>query len=205
MSRTIHVGAMPAALTNLVAEKTTGTAAAGGMSFLDIALRETAKKEHADTGFQRDQMNLGQYKQYISGRISAIPVNPTRALESLSVKISDAGFQAMKDDPEYEEWVLATLENIWSTPVFGNLGSYNTYCIGADRESFRVQSIDLDKEKELMELLDKMNGSNTDETFWERRHRQHEEYMELAQHEAMLRKLRSGTMTAAELLLGGLV
>jgi len=44
MSRTIHVGAMPAALTNLVAEKTTGTAAAGGMSFLDIALRETAKK-----------------------------------------------------------------------------------------------------------------------------------------------------------------
>ena len=101
--------------------------------------------------------------------------------------------------------MLATLENIWSTPVFGNLGSYNTYCIGADRESFRVQSIDLDKEKELMELLDKMNGSNTDETFWERRHRQHEEYMELAQHEAMLRKLRSGTMTAAELLLGGLV
>ena len=174
MSRTIHVGAMPAALTNLVAEKTTGAAAAGGMSFLDIALRETAKKEHADTGFQRDQMNLGQYKQYISGRISAIPVNPTRALESLSVKISDAGFQAMKDDPEYEEWVLATLENIWSTPVFGNLGSYNTYCIGADRESFRVQSIDLDKEKELMELLDKMNGSNTDETFWERRHRSEE-------------------------------
>jgi len=31
-------------------------------------------------------------------------MHPTRAGESISVTISEAGFEAMKNDPEYEAW-----------------------------------------------------------------------------------------------------
>ncbi len=206
MSTTIHAGAMPEALTNLLTGSASGTAVkpSAGLGFLDLAVREVGKRddENKDTGFLRDQMNLQQYKKYISGRISAIRIDPSRALESLAVQISDAGFQAMKDDPEYEAWVLETLENAWSVPQLGAFSSaYTTYSIGADRESFRTHTVDLRAELDAMEKLDEEET----ETFWERRHRHHEEYMELARRAALLRRMGNGTVSAAELLLGGLL
>lgn len=205
MSSTIHVGAMPAAL-SAIAGGTSATAGSktSGLNFLDLAAREIEKNAGQDISFVKDQMTLGQYKKYISGRISAISIDPSRALDSLSVKISDAGFQAMKDDPDYEEWVLKTLENAWSIPKgFGGSSAFETYSIGADPDSFRVSSVETSDKAD--ELLKKLEGENDEETFWERRHRHHEEYMALAQHEAFLRKLRGGGVSSAELLLSGLI
>ena len=45
-------------------------------------------------------MTMVEYKQYIYNKISQIPMHPTRAGESISVTISEAGFEAMKNDPE---------------------------------------------------------------------------------------------------------
>ena len=47
-------------------------------------------------------MTMVEYKQYIYNKISQIPMHPTRAGESISVTISEAGFEAMKNDPEYD-------------------------------------------------------------------------------------------------------
>ena len=55
-------------------------------------------------------MTMEEYKQYIYNKISKIPMHPTRAGESISVTISEAGFEAMKNDPEYEAWVLNDLQ-----------------------------------------------------------------------------------------------
>ena len=44
-------------------------------------------------------MTMVEYKQYIYSKISQIPMHPTRAGESISVTISEAGFEAMKNDP----------------------------------------------------------------------------------------------------------
>ena len=41
-------------------------------------------------------MTMEEYKQYIYNKISQIPMHPTRAGESISVTISEAGFEAMK-------------------------------------------------------------------------------------------------------------
>ena len=49
-------------------------------------------------------MTMVEYKQYIYNKISQIPMHPTRAGESISVTISEVGFEAMKNDPEYEAW-----------------------------------------------------------------------------------------------------
>lgn len=209
MSTVIHNRAMPEALRALSESLNTGGVprASGGMGFFDLAVLETAKKEGGDgkedTGFSTDEMNLQQYKKYISGRISAIPVDPSRALESLAVRISDEGFEAMKADPDYEKWVLEQLANAWAQPKTLGLGGYSgytTYSFGADRESFKTSSVDLGTDNS---LLDKFQKDET-ETFWERRHRHHEEYMELAQRQAFLRRLRNGSVSMAELLLSGL-
>ncbi len=61
-------------------------------------------------------MTMVEYKQYIYNKISQIPMHPTRAGESISVTISEAGFEAMKNDPEYEAWVLNDLQVGWSQP-----------------------------------------------------------------------------------------
>ena len=83
----------------------------------------------------------------------------------------------------------------------GGYAGYTTYSVGADEDSFRTTSVDLGDDKgSLADQLQKDEG----ETFWERRHRHHEEYMELAQRQAFLRRLRNGSVSAAELLLSGL-
>ena len=61
-------------------------------------------------------MTMVEYKQYIYNKISQIPMHPTRAGESISVTISEAGFEVMKNDPEYEAWVLNDLQVGWSQP-----------------------------------------------------------------------------------------
>ena len=208
MSTVIHNHAMPEALRTLSESLLTGSAQrpSSGMGFFDLAVLETATKEGgaADHGVSTGDMSLQQYKKYISGRISAIPVDPSRALESLAVRISDEGFEAMKADPDYEKWVLEKLSTAWAQPKplgVGGYAGYTTYSVGADEDSFRTTSVDLGDDKgSLADQLQKDEG----ETFWERRHRHHEEYMELAQRQAFLRRLRNGSVSAAELLLSGL-
>ena len=43
-------------------------------------------------------------------------MHPTRAGKSISDTISEAGVEAMKNDSEYEEWVLNDLQVGWSQP-----------------------------------------------------------------------------------------
>lgn len=52
-------------------------------------------------------MTMEEYKAYISEKISQIPMHPTRIGESISITISEAGFEAMKNDPELAK------EDIW--------------------------------------------------------------------------------------------
>ena len=62
---------------------------------------------------------MDEYKQYIHEKISQIPMHPTRMSENISIHISEAGFEAMKNDPEYEAWVLNDLWTGWAPPDRG--------------------------------------------------------------------------------------
>lgn len=87
-------------------------------------------------------MTMVEYKQYIYNKISQIPMHPTRAGESISVTISEAGFEAMKNDPEYEAWVLNDLQVGWSQPdkwsgICG--GAFSTIYYGASKEDVMLR------------------------------------------------------------------
>ncbi|MCM1305442.1 MAG: hypothetical protein NC305_17815 [Lachnospiraceae bacterium] len=82
-------------------------------------------------------MTMEEYRQYIHDRISQIPMHPSRMQESISIHISEAGFEAMKNDPEYEAWVLNDLRTGWAQPdrwagVCG--GAYSIIYYGATKE-----------------------------------------------------------------------
>lgn len=64
------------------------------------------------------EMTMEEYKQYIAQKIRQIPVHPSRRNEYISVTISEEGYAAMKNDPEYEAWVLNDLRSAWVRPGF---------------------------------------------------------------------------------------
>ncbi len=64
------------------------------------------------------EMTMEEYKQYIARKIRQIPVHPSRRNEYISVTISEEGYAAMKEDPEYEAWVLNDLRSAWFRPGF---------------------------------------------------------------------------------------
>lgn len=90
-----------------------------------------------------DEMTMEEYKQYISQQIMRMPVHPGRRQENISVIISEEGYAAMKNDPEYEAWVLDNLRAIYSQPggYFGSADKvYTNIYIGGTKEESYAQT-----------------------------------------------------------------
>lgn len=127
-----------------------------------------------------ENMTLKEYKQYIYRKISALPVHPSNQYDSVSVQISDEGFEAMQKDPEYEKWVLDTLRrnfafyNPWSGICGGN---YVMHRFGATKEEYRGDSFAKGVQGGRKESI--LEGD--EETFWERRARRNKEFLEMQQ------------------------
>ena len=88
------------------------------------------------------EMTLDEYKDYIEGKLHNIPRNITRHRDEVTVVISDAGFIAMQNDPDYEAWVLDSVREELSFPDYlcgypGTYGRYDVMQFGAAKEDFR--------------------------------------------------------------------
>lgn len=85
------------------------------------------QEEAADTGntgvmtpgaVSPREMTMEEYKQYIAQKLRQLPVYPGRTQAHVFVTISEEAYAAMKNDPEYEAWVLDDLRSVWSGPGF---------------------------------------------------------------------------------------
>lgn len=88
-------------------------------------------------------MTMEQYKQYIAQQIRQFPVHPSRRNENIYVVISEEGYAEMKNDPEYEAWVLNNLRSFYSQPggCFGTSDRvYTDIYIGAAKEDCYAQT-----------------------------------------------------------------
>ena len=65
----------------------------------------------------RENMSMAEYKQYIHNLISRLPINPTLSGWNHNVVISEEGFEAMKNDPEYEAWVLDAIGSNFAVTI----------------------------------------------------------------------------------------
>lgn len=182
------------------------SAQADGGDFGDMAARLRAERADAAPGVS-EPADLEGYKRAIRAKISQLPMSASSQMQSISIQITDAGFQAMKDDPEYEAWVLDTLardlrfENPW-TSVCG--GGYVIHHFGAAKEEYRGKSW-------YPGYMGSQGGALFDEksedSFWEQRIERHKKYMELQQEAAARRRLvqcgllNSSGVSAAELFM----
>lgn len=123
-----------------------------------------------------EKMTMAQYKDYIRGKINALPVHSSQAFNSVSVDITEEGFGAMKSDPEYEAWVLDRLgmdfayNDPWSS--FSG-GRYVVHHFGATKEEYTGQSWSLDNGvgKRLFE-------ADAKKSFWQKRSDSIQSYLE---------------------------
>lgn len=208
MSNTINLNYLTRLSAGFAGSSTARRAAPQDGGFLRAAARLWASGSGAVSGpSQKADMGMEAYKQTIREKISQLPMSSSSQMQSISVQISDEGFEAMKNDPEYEAWVLDTLardfrfENPW-TSVCG--GGYVVHHFGATKEQYHGESwypgYMGGQGADLFE--DKAKGG-----FWEQRVENHKKYMELAAQAAarrrMLTNLRmnGGSVSAAELLM----
>ena len=126
-------------------------------------------------------MTLEEYKSYISQQIDNLPRHPSQALRSESIFISDKGFEAMQNDPEYEKWVLDTLKENFTfndpwTSICG--GSYGVHYFGATKEEYRgygwYEGYQGGKGRDIWE-------EKSSDSFWKHRAEQHKLNMEAFQ------------------------
>ncbi|SCY11306.1 DUF6033 family protein [Butyrivibrio sp. INlla14] len=71
------------------------------------------------TAISTKDMSLEEYKNYIHDQISSFPWCADKMGDNYSIHISDDGFKAMQNDPEYEKWVLGTMKEAFATPLPG--------------------------------------------------------------------------------------
>lgn len=118
-----------------------------GESFLDVVNKYAGtaviSEAYQTTLISTQDMTMEEYKEYISDRLSRIPMHPSQMQNSVAIQVSEAGFEAMKNDPEYEEWVIGWLEKdfAFNDPWSGICGGhYVVHYIGATKEEYRGQS-----------------------------------------------------------------
>ena len=122
--------------------RSAGTANVSG-TFQQAVLNQRAENAAAQGSTLAQRMTMEEYKQYISQQIRQMPVHPSRWQENISVSISEEGYTAMKNDPEYEAWVLENLRSALAQPgfCFGCTDKiYTSIYYGASKEECRSET-----------------------------------------------------------------
>ena len=151
------------------------------------------------TGSITQGMSMDEYKQYIYDRISRLTVHASNMQDITTVDISDAGFDAMKNDPEYEKWVLDTLKTnfMYSDPWSGIYGGkYNVFKFGATREECSMDSWRMGDGKDSFKPL-----GDKEESFWERRAQQIEGRFKTEETEGVTEKAKDSETSLMDVLL----
>lgn len=83
-----------------------------------------------------EDMSMTEYQLYIQSKISKIMSGFHRSNGYTAVFISDEGFEAMKNDPEYERWVLDLVKSSTYSHSCGRSEEkhYSAHFIGASKE-----------------------------------------------------------------------
>ena len=209
MNNTISLNYLIRLSTSFPENSTVQRTAMQNSSFLSMAAQLRANESSTTPNPpEKADMSMEAYRQAIREKISQMPLSATRQMESISIQISDAAFERMKNDPDYEAWVLNDLREAFSQSnpwVAATGGGYSVFYIGETKEQCHAEGWYpgyMGGQGAAM-FEDKAKGS-----FWEQRMESHKKFMELQQEAAarrrMLMKLRmnGGSVSAAELLMG---
>ena len=106
---------------------------------------ETTNTIEGATAVSTKDMTLDEYKSYISEKISSYSIHPSIMGDNISISITDAGYKAMQNDPEYEKWVMDGVKGMLTNEYPNrNRALTGTICcvasFGASKEECRCLS-----------------------------------------------------------------
>ncbi|MCM1084589.1 MAG: hypothetical protein NC428_14085 [Clostridium sp.] len=93
----------------------------------------------------REDMTMEEYKQFFTGLMNSIPYDSSQRNDMNVWTISEKGWEQMKNDPQYEAWVLGytaedrSVHNPWAA-MPGYSPNYHTESFGASIEEHLGQS-----------------------------------------------------------------
>lgn len=139
----------------------------GSLDFM--ALVAAAGQAVSAPKIDTESMSMTEYKMYIYNIISELAFDTSESRDFIAVNISEAGFEAMKNDPEYEKWVLSKVaEDYFSFNMWGNRQSvrYGIKYFGATKGEYRSETwcADLNDIKS-----DEEYKRKTKDSFWSKR------------------------------------
>ena len=145
MSRTVFIDSTLTPLTQSLTATGLKSTAASGESYLDI-LRSLQAKSAAKTeepaATDTAAMTMEEYQSYIGEKLQNRTRHQTRAQSSTAVIISDNGWERMKSDAAYENWVVSTVAaDLASADPWSTLGS-GSYTIHRFFDSEEAYSVD---------------------------------------------------------------
>ena len=140
----------------------------------------------------KEDMTLSEYKQWFMNELSQLPVSGwvQSSFSSGALVIKEEAFENMKNDPEFEEYVLNRVRSLYSAnglPIGSNNVSYEV--IGGSPEECYGYAGPVGGSK--AEIFDK------DESWWQERHEEFEELLE-AQAKAAQKKAQENRTLAQE-------
>ncbi len=142
---------------------------------LQAAKEQIANSETKTTA----DMTLDEYKDYINHKLNTMKRDLTRCQDDVTVIISDAGFEAMKTDSEYETWVLDVVQQNLSYPnyfygIVKNSANISVHEFGANKEEYRCQVYSANRD-------DNLPVNNETEDFWTLRKKRMKKILEMEQ------------------------
>lgn len=163
MSNTIHINAATRILQRIQSNFRTGAAAEGGFS---------------DALGAAKARDLDAYKASFQERLGLISFDATHASDDIAVTITEDGYRAMQADPEYEAWVLQTIQGAVSHPdAFSSVsgGSMIQMRFGATRAEYRGDVWRRDPDG-----MGRILGDE-EKSYWEEREERAEENREISE------------------------
>lgn len=119
-----------------------------------------------------EELSLAQYKQYIHELISQLPLHPSQEKWTYCISISDEGFMAMKNDPEYEKQVLDQIKASFS---FYDPWKSTAFVV------LQFDTPDKPPRSTIMSSASEEYKNKAKESFWERRAKRHKQMLELTE------------------------
>ncbi len=100
---------------------------------------DTSKADETPSG----DMSMAEYIQYIDAKIAQISRGAHRRQDFIFIFISEEGYEAMKQDSEYEAWVLESIRDAYAGANYWHASRGNYHCFklfGATREECHSES-----------------------------------------------------------------
>ncbi|MCI9209943.1 MAG: hypothetical protein HFI83_04555 [Eubacterium sp.] len=135
---------------------------------------EAIRRKNGVQDVSTEDMTMEEYKRYFYALLDTIPCDPSRVNDQTMISITDAGWEQMKQDPDYEAWILGYFVEDRSVrnPFYGwggNTGMFITEHFGASIEEHHGEGF--------TKTDTKKTKKDDEESWWSMRHKRMKKYL----------------------------